>query len=287
MTFAVFHEGVFKSHPISVFPFGCLVITFPVILPRQLAVTPPNFWYLANGLICVMWLCLRSPEQCGFKSHEVPSFSGGWRFARLAVCADRGRCSWRFARLAVGGVRLAVGGLGGWRFGRLAVWAVGGLGGWRFGRLAVWAVGGLGGWLLAVWRFEFGGLRLAVCVWRFAFGSFCLVVCLCRFAFGGLRVPVCDLILYLIDILSISDRYFIDILSISYRYIIDILSIFFIDILRILSIPYIDMLSIPYRHFIDTLHRYLTYTLSISYRYYILLFVPYPIHAFLLLYQYR
>ena len=215
MTFAVFHEGVFKSHPNSVFPFGCLVSTFPVILPRQLAVTPPNFWYLANGLICVMWLCLRSPEQCGFKSHEVPSFSGGWRFARLAVCADRGRCSWRFARLAVGGVRLAVGGLGGWRFGRLAVWAVGGLGGWRFGRLAVWAVGGLGGWrfgrfaVLAVdglggWRFgrlavwavgglggwllavwAVGGWRLAVWAdggWRFGR--------LAVWAVGGLRLAV-------------------------------------------------------------------------------------------------
>ena len=156
MTFAVFHEGVFKAHPISVFPFGCLVSTFPVILPRQLAVTPPNFWYLANGLICVMWLCLRSPEQCGFKSHEVPSFSGGWRFGRLAVRAVGGSRGWRFVRIEVG----AVGGLRGWRLAdcglRLAVWAVGGLGGWRFGRFGRLAVGGLGGWRLA-WLAVDGG----------------------------------------------------------------------------------------------------------------------------------
>ena len=56
--FAVFHEGVFKSHPISVFPFSCLVSTFLVILPRQIAVTPPNLGYLASGLIRVMWLHL-------------------------------------------------------------------------------------------------------------------------------------------------------------------------------------------------------------------------------------
>ena len=129
----------------------------------------------------------------------------GWRFARLVVCADRGRCNWRFTRLAVCAVcasggwrfgRLAVwgvGGLGGWRFGRLAVWAVGGLGGWRFGRLAVWAVGGLGGWQLmvadfavCVWRFAFGGLRLAVGVCGLR-----LAVCVWQFLFGGLRLPVC------------------------------------------------------------------------------------------------
>ena len=72
----MFHEGVFKSHPIPVFPFSCLVSTFPVILPRQIAVTPPNLGYLASGLIRVMWLHLRPPEQCGFQSHQVPTFSG-------------------------------------------------------------------------------------------------------------------------------------------------------------------------------------------------------------------
>ena len=67
---------MFKSHPLSVFPFSCLVSTFPVILPRQIAVTPPNLGYLASGLIRVMWLHLRPPKQCGLKSHQVPTFSG-------------------------------------------------------------------------------------------------------------------------------------------------------------------------------------------------------------------
>ena len=58
------------------FSFSCLVSTFLVILPRQIAVTPPNLEYLASGLIRVMWLHLRPPEQCGFKSHQVPTFSG-------------------------------------------------------------------------------------------------------------------------------------------------------------------------------------------------------------------
>ena len=182
---------------------------------------------------------------------------------QLAVCAAGGLRSLRDWRLADCGLRLAVwavGGLGGWRFGRLAVWAVGGLGGWRFGRLAVWAVGGLRGWQLivadfpvCVWRFAFGGLRLAVCVWRFAFDGLRLAVCVWRFAFGGLRLRFAfgglrlavsvwwfafaglrlagcvwrfafgglRPYLSLIDILSISYRYFIDILSISYRHIID------------------------------------------------------------------
>ena len=67
---------MFKSHPIPVFPFSGLVSTFPVILPRQIAVTPPNLGYLASGPIRVMWLHLRPPKQCGFKSHQVPAFSG-------------------------------------------------------------------------------------------------------------------------------------------------------------------------------------------------------------------
>ena len=39
---------MFKSHPIPVFPFSCLVSTFPVILPRQIAVTPPNLGVLGK-----------------------------------------------------------------------------------------------------------------------------------------------------------------------------------------------------------------------------------------------
>ena len=66
---------MFKSHPIPVFPFSCLVSTLPVILPRQMAVTPPNLGYLANGLIRVRWLHLHQAEQCGFKSHQVTTFS--------------------------------------------------------------------------------------------------------------------------------------------------------------------------------------------------------------------
>ena len=67
---------MFKSYLVSVIPFSCLVRTFPFILPRQFAVTPPNLWYLENGLIRVMQLYLRPPKQCGFKSHQVPAFSG-------------------------------------------------------------------------------------------------------------------------------------------------------------------------------------------------------------------
>ena len=73
---------MFKSQPLSVFPFMfqsglvSLASTFPVILPRQIAVTPLNLGYFASGLIRVMWLHLRPPEQCGFKSHQVPNLSG-------------------------------------------------------------------------------------------------------------------------------------------------------------------------------------------------------------------
>ena len=74
-TFAVFNGRVLKSHPLSVFPFSCLVRTFPVIPPGLLAVTSPNMAYLANVLIRVMRLYLRPPEHCGFKSHEVPTIS--------------------------------------------------------------------------------------------------------------------------------------------------------------------------------------------------------------------
>ena len=58
------------------FPFRCLVRTFPVIPPRLLAVTPPNFAYLANVLIRVMRLYLRPSKQRGFKSQQVPNFFG-------------------------------------------------------------------------------------------------------------------------------------------------------------------------------------------------------------------
>ena len=109
---------------------------------------------------------------------------------RLAVCG------WRFGRYAV----WAVGGLGGIRFGRLAVCAVGGLRDWRSARLAVceiadWCLavaGGLGGLRLAVcvWRYAFGGLRLAD-----AFGGLRLAVGGWLFAFGGLRLAVDGLML--------------------------------------------------------------------------------------------
>ena len=62
VTFAVFNGRVFKSHPLSVFPFNCLVRTFPAIPPRLLAVTSPKLGYLAKGLIRVMWLYLHPPE---------------------------------------------------------------------------------------------------------------------------------------------------------------------------------------------------------------------------------
>ena len=67
-------QCVFNSHQVPVIPFSCLVSTFLVILPRQLAVTTPNMEFLAKCLIRVMWLCLRPPEQCAFNSHQVPVF---------------------------------------------------------------------------------------------------------------------------------------------------------------------------------------------------------------------
>ena len=76
MIFAIFQGCVFNSQPILVFRFSCLVSTFPAILSRQLAVTSPNLGYLASWLIRVMWLHLRPPEQCRFKSHRVPTSSG-------------------------------------------------------------------------------------------------------------------------------------------------------------------------------------------------------------------
>ena len=67
---------------------------------------------------------------------------GGWRFARLAVCAVG------LAVCAVGLAVCAVGGLRGWRLARLAVCGVGGWRGWRFAklgwRLAWLAVGAVG-----------------------------------------------------------------------------------------------------------------------------------------------
>ena len=66
---------MFKSHPIQVFPFSCLVRTFPVTPPRHLVVTPPNFAYLENVFIRVMQLYLRPLEQRGLKSQQVPTFS--------------------------------------------------------------------------------------------------------------------------------------------------------------------------------------------------------------------
>ena len=76
-TFSVYRPYAFllcADTTLSVFPFSCLVRTFPAIPPRLLAVTSPKLGYLAKGLKRVMWLYLHPPEQCGFNSHQVPVF---------------------------------------------------------------------------------------------------------------------------------------------------------------------------------------------------------------------
>ena len=66
---------------------------------------------------------------------------------------------WRFV---VGGLRGWM--VGGWRFARLVVCAVGGLGGWRVAGLVSCAVGGLRGWRLVIDDIQWvvGGWWLAV-----------------------------------------------------------------------------------------------------------------------------
>ena len=61
---------MFKSHPVSVFPFSCLVRTFPVIPPRLLAVTPLAVTPLA------VTLYLRPPEQCGVQIPRGANYFG-------------------------------------------------------------------------------------------------------------------------------------------------------------------------------------------------------------------